>query len=117
MKRNEDGEESWLIVMEGVLSGGERMMWLKLYDKVINLDKVEMVELIEDKDGRRILFHFVDDSVYPVWETSSREGKKEFECVWRMFKTLPMLAMSCCDFLSKLSEELSEDRDSGVVKK
>jgi hypothetical protein len=58
-------------------------MWIKLFNKFINLSNVEMVELYEGKDGRRIEIHFVSDSVITLWE--SAEGKDDFDKVWKIF--------------------------------
>ena len=58
-------------------------MWVRLYNKFINLSNVEMVELYEAKDGRRIEFHFVSGGVITLWENV--DGKDDFDRVWGMF--------------------------------
>jgi hypothetical protein len=70
-----------------------------------------MLELVEDKDGRRILFHFVDESVYPIWESSSESDNKDFNAVWNMFKSFPLLSVSCFDFQARLKEKLDKEKD------
>jgi len=87
-------------------------MWMKLFDKVINLDNVEMVDLVEDKEGRRIIFHFIDRSVHSVWEDSSKDENREFDKVWNMFKNLPLLSVSCFDFQVRLGEKFDKERES-----
>jgi len=93
------------------------MMWMRLFGKVINLDNVEMVDLVEDKEGRRIVFYFVDRSVHPVWEDPSKDENREFNVVWNMFKSLPLLSVSCFDFQSRLSDKLDKKGYSVVEKK
>lgn len=59
------------------------MMWVKLFNKFINLQNVEMVELHETKDGRRIEVYFVSDSAITLWEDA--ENKEDFDRVWKLF--------------------------------
>jgi len=64
-------------------------MWVRLANKVLNLDHVVMIELFEGSDGRRIVFRFVGDGVFPVWEGVSDISKDEFEVMWNKLKRLP----------------------------
>ena len=48
-----------------------------------------MIELFEGSDGRRIVFRFVGDGVFPVWEGVSDISKDEFEVMWNKLKRLP----------------------------
>lgn len=56
-------------------------MFIKIGNRIVNLDNVEMIKLLEEEEEQKIVFHFIDGSISFC---SKRKDEKdiEFDIAW-----------------------------------
>jgi hypothetical protein len=93
-------------------------MWLKLFDDVINLDKVKRIELVYDgKRENSIVFHFDDGTTHTIYEDYMNFARnREFQKVWFKLRKLPVLFDWSSVFQEGDSEKLDKEKDVVLIK-
>jgi hypothetical protein len=91
-------------------------MWLKLFDDLINLDKVKRIELVyDDKREDSIVFHFDDGSTHTISEDFLNfDRNREFLEVWFKLRELPVLFEWSSVFQEREKDRLDQEKYSIV---
>jgi hypothetical protein len=63
------------------------MVLIKISDRIVNLTNVKMIDLTENEEEQKIIFHFIDGSK-AFCSKRVNEKDKDFEFVWKILKGL-----------------------------
>jgi len=67
------------------------MKFIKIGQRVVNLQNVKLIELIESSQEREIRFYFIDGS-YSYCTLKKDEKDENFEIVWYFLNDLKVLS-------------------------
>jgi len=67
------------------------MQFIKVGQRIVNLQNVKFIELIENSRGREIRFYFIDGS-YCYCNLEANVEDREFEYAWHHLNNLKVLS-------------------------
>ena len=67
------------------------MQFIRIGQRIVNLQNVKIIELIENSKGREMRFYFIDGS-YSYYGVNHEEEDKEFEAVWQHFSNMQIIS-------------------------